>query len=66
MKFIRLAPDSFKVEGKCDTLTIFKEVPVTVTKTVTSGLSVLDVVRWSLMAFIIAFILGYLVKILRG
>jgi hypothetical protein len=66
IRYVKLPGDSIYIEGKCDSLTKIVEVPITVTKTVTSGLSVLDVVRWSLMAFIIAFILGYLVKVLRG
>ena len=62
--YVRLPGDSVFIEGKCDSLTLIKEVPVTVTKEIKTGKSVLDVVRWSLMAFIIAFILGYLVRVL--
>jgi hypothetical protein len=58
--FIDLPGDSVFIEGKCDSLTIIKEVPVTVTKEIKTGLSVLVVVQWSILALIIG---GFLAKI---
>jgi hypothetical protein len=66
IKFIDLPGDSVFIEGKCDSLTKIVEVPVTVTKEIKTGLSVLVVVQWSILALIIGGVLGYLVKILRG
>jgi hypothetical protein len=60
IKFIDLPGDSVFIEGKCDSLTKIVEVPVTVTKTVKTGLSVLVVVQWSILALIIG---GVLAKI---
>jgi len=56
--YVRLPGDSVYIEGKCDSLTVIKEVPVTVTKEIKTGLSVLAVVQWSLLALIIGGVLA--------
>ena len=60
IKFVDLPGDSVFIEGKCDSLTKIVEVPVTVTKEIKTGLSILVVVQWSILALIIG---GVLAKI---
>ena len=58
IKFIDLPGDSVFIEGKCDSLTVIKEVPVTVTKEIKTGLSVLIVVQWSILALLVGAVLA--------
>ena len=58
IKFVDLPGDSVFIEGKCDSLTVIKEVPITVTKEIKTGLSVLVVVQWSILALIIGAVLA--------
>ena len=58
IKFIDLPGDSVFIEGKCDSLTVIKEVPILVTKEIKTGLGVLIVVQWSLLALIIGAVLA--------
>jgi hypothetical protein len=58
IKYVRLPGDSVFIEGKCDSLTVIKEVPVTVTKEIKTGLSVMVVVQWSILALIIGAVLA--------
>jgi hypothetical protein len=58
IKYVRLPGDSVFIDGKCDSLTVIKEVPVTVTKEIKTGLSVLVVVQWSILALIIGAVLA--------
>ena len=57
LKFVRLPGDSVFIEGKCDSLTVIKEVPISVTKTVTTGITLLTVVQWVVLALIVGAIL---------
>ncbi len=58
IKYIRLAGDSVYIEGKCDSVTVIKEVPISVTKEIKTGLGVLTVVQWSVLALIVGAILA--------
>lgn len=58
IKFIRLAPDSFKIEGKCDTVTVYKNVPYIVNKEINTGIRLLTVVQWSILALIVGAVLA--------
>jgi hypothetical protein len=58
IKFVDLPGDSVFIEGKCDSLTKIVEVPITVTKEIKTGLSVLVVVQWSILALIIGAVLA--------
>jgi hypothetical protein len=58
IKYVRLRGDSVFIEGKCDSLTRIVEVPITVTKEIKTGLSVLVVVQWSILALIIGGVLA--------
>jgi len=58
IKFIDLPGDSVFIEGKCDSLTVIKEVPVLVTKEIKTGLSALIVVQWSILALIVGAVLA--------
>jgi hypothetical protein len=60
IKYVRLRGDSVFIEGKCDSLTKIVEVPVTITKEIKSGLSVIVVVQWSIFALIIGGLLARL------
>lgn len=60
IKYVRLPGDSVFIEGKCDSLTVIKEVPITVTKEITTGITLLTVVQWVVLALIVG---GLLVKI---
>jgi len=53
IKYIKLPGDSVFIEGKCDSLTIIKEVPISITKTVTTGITILTVVQWVVLALIV-------------
>ena len=57
IKYLKLPGDSVFIEGKCDSLTIIKEVPISVTKTVTTGITILTVVQWVVLALIVGAIL---------
>jgi len=62
IKYIRLAGDSVYIEGKCDSVTVIKEVPFIVNKEIKTGLGVLTVVQWSVLALIIGFVAGAVIK----
>lgn len=55
--YIRLPGDSVYIEGKCEADTVKINVPVSVIKEIKSGLSVLVVVQWSILALIIGIVL---------
>jgi len=57
VKYVRLPGDSVFIEGKCEADTIKINVPISVTKEIKSGLSVLVVVQWSILALIIGALL---------
>jgi len=57
VKYVRLPGDSVFIEGKCEADTIKIEVPISVNKEIKSGLSVLVVVQWSILALIIGAVL---------
>lgn len=58
IKYVRLPGDSVFIEGRCEADTVKIEVPISVTKTVTTGLGVLTVVQWSVLALIIGAVLA--------
>lgn len=58
IKFVDLPGDSVFIEGKCDSLTVIKEVPIMVTKEIKTGLRTLVVVQWSLLALIVGAVLS--------
>lgn len=58
IKFIDLPGDSVFIEGKCDSLTVIKEVPILVTKEIKTGLSALIVVQWSILALLVGAVLS--------
>lgn len=60
LKFVRLPGDSVFIEGKCEADTVRIEVPISVTKEIKTGLGVLTVVQWSILALLVG---GALVKI---
>jgi len=60
IKYIKLAGDSVYIEGKCEADTVKIEVPISVTKEIKTGLGVLTVVQWSILALIVG---GVLVKV---
>ena len=60
LKYVRLKADSVFIEGKCESDTIRINVPISVTHEVKSGLSVLVVVQWSILALLVG---GLLAKI---
>jgi hypothetical protein len=53
IKYVSLPGDSVYIEGKCDSLTKIVEVPISVTKEIKTGLGVLTVVQWSILALIV-------------
>ena len=57
VKYVRLPGDSVYIEGKCEADTVKINVPVSVVKEIKSGLSVLVVVQWSVLALIIGVVL---------
>ena len=57
VKYVRLPGDSVFIEGKCEADTVRIQVPISVTKEIKSGLSVLTVVQWSVLALIIGAVL---------
>jgi hypothetical protein len=59
--FIDLPGDSVFIEGKCDSLTKIVEVPVTVTKEIKTGKSVLEVVQVAVLVGLICLIIGLLI-----
>jgi hypothetical protein len=58
IKYVRLPGDSVYIEGKCDSLTKIVEVPISVTKEIKTGLGVLTVVQWSILALLIGAVLA--------
>ena len=58
IKYVRLPGDSVYIEGKCDSVTVIKEVPISVTKEIKTGLGVLTVVQWSILALLIGAVLA--------
>jgi len=58
IKYVRLPGDSVYIEGKCDSVTVIKEVPISVTKEIKTGLGVLTVVQWSVLALLIGAVLA--------
>jgi hypothetical protein len=58
IKYVRLPGDSVYIEGKCDSVTVIKEVPISVTKEIKTGLGVLTVVQWSVLALLVGAVLA--------
>ena len=58
IKYVRLPGDSVYIEGKCDSVTVIKEVPISLTKEIKTGLGVLTVVQWSVLALLIGAVLA--------
>jgi len=58
IKFVDLPGDSVYIEGKCDSLTKIVEVPITVTKEIKTGKSVLEVVQVAVLVGLICLIVG--------
>jgi len=58
VKYVRLKGDSIFIRGECLADTVKIQVPVTVTKEIKTGLSVLIVVQWSILALIIGAVLS--------
>jgi hypothetical protein len=58
IKYVRLPGDSVYIEGKCDSLTKIVEVPISVTKEIKTGLGVLTVVQWSVLALLVGAVLA--------
>jgi hypothetical protein len=54
VKYVRLPGDSVFIEGRCEADTIKIQVPVSVTKTIESGYTAWDIIRWCLVIAIIA------------
>jgi hypothetical protein len=65
IKYVRLPGDSVYIEGKCDSVTVIKEVPISVTKEIKTGLGVLTVVQWSVLALIVGFFAGAIIVWIR-
>ncbi len=58
IKYVRLPGDSVFIEGTCEADTVKISVPISVVKEIKSGLTVLVVIQWSVLALIIGFILS--------
>lgn len=58
IKYVKMAGDSVYIEGKCDSVTVIKEVPISVTKEIKTGLGVLTVVKWSVLALLVGAVLA--------
>jgi len=58
IKYVRLPGDSVYIEGKCDSVTVIKEVPFIVNKEIKTGLGVLTVVQWSVLALLVGAVLS--------
>jgi len=58
IKYVRLPGDSVYIEGKCDSVTVIKEVPFIVNKEIKTGLGFLTVVQWSVLALIVGAVLA--------
>lgn len=58
VKYVRLKGDSIFIRGECLADTVKIQVPVTVTKEIKSGLGVLVVVQWSILALIVGAVIG--------
>lgn len=57
IKYIKLPGDSVFISGNCEADTVKISVPVTVNKEIKTGLGVLTVVQWSILALIVGAIL---------
>ena len=57
IKYVRLPGDSVFISGNCEADTVKITVPVTVNKEIKTGLGVLTVVQWSILALIVGAIL---------
>lgn len=60
VKIIRLPGDSIRVEAKCEADTVYKEVPITVTKTITAkgGIDW----KWLVVAFVAGAVVLFFIK----
>ena len=58
LKYVRIPGDSVFIEGKCEADTVKISVPYTVTEKVKSGIGVINVVQWALLALIVGAILS--------
>jgi hypothetical protein len=58
VKYVRLKGDSIFIRGECLADTVKIQVPVTVTKNIKTGISVLIVVQWSILAMIVGVVLS--------
>jgi hypothetical protein len=65
IKYVRLPGDSVYIDGKCDSLTKIVDVPISVTKEIKTGLGVLTVVQWSVLALIIGLVAGAVIVWIR-
>lgn len=58
IKYVRLPGDSVFIEGKCEADTVKIQVPITINKEIKTGLGVLTVVQWSILALLIGAVLA--------
>lgn len=58
IKYVRLPGDSVFISGNCEADTVKISVPVTVNKEIKTGLGVLTVVQWSILALLIGAVLA--------
>lgn len=62
IKYVRLLGDTVWISGECDSLTIIKEVPVTITKVITAPQKGLKVWQWIVIALIFGLVLGMILN----
>ncbi len=62
VKYVRLPKDSVYIEGKCDTVTLEKKVPLYVTRTIEVGMKHARVWLIAASAFLVALFVGALLS----
>lgn len=62
VRFVDLPGDTVWISGECDSLTIIKEVPVTITKVITAPQKGLKVWQWIVIALIFGLVLGMILN----